>query len=89
MFGASAHTTLAMPKTASPHRNAERAPMRSRKAFTVAAATTDPTRYRVVTHAYRRLPPISATVLGSRLVVRNSLVAYSRTPPARMVDVPR
>src|SRR6185312_4569127 len=32
---------------------------------------------------------MSATALGSRLMVRNSLVAYSATPPASTVDAPR
>src|ERR1700759_1805660 len=32
---------------------------------------------------------MSGTVLGSRLMVRNSLVAYSATPPASSVEVPR
>ena len=53
------------------------------------AATTDATRYTVVTHAYSRWPPMSATALGSRLMVRNALVAYSATPPASTVEVPR
>ncbi|CNK16700.1 Uncharacterised protein [Mycobacterium tuberculosis] len=49
--------------------------MRVSSAFTVVAETTDPTRYSVVTQAYGRLPPISAMALGSRLTVKNSLVA--------------
>ncbi|PQM48537.1 hypothetical protein C1Y40_01251 [Mycobacterium talmoniae] len=49
--------------------------MRTSTELTAAAATTDPTRYSVVTQAYSRSPPISAIVLGSRLIVRNSLVA--------------
>lgn len=89
MLGAAAHTRLARPKTANPIRYDERAPTRSNIVLTVVAATTDPTRYRVVTQAYSRLPPMSATVLGSRLIVRNSLVAYSATPPASTMEVPR
>ena len=51
MFGATAHTTLAVPKTASPLRNDARAPIRSSIELTVVAATTDPTRYSVTTQA--------------------------------------
>src|SRR5580693_1246841 len=76
MLGAAAHTTLPIPKAANPNRYDERAPSRSRAALTVVAAITDPTRYRVVTHAYRRSPPMSAMAFGSRLIVRNSLIAY-------------
>ena len=89
MLGAVAHTTLPIPKTASPNRYDARAPTRNSAALTVVAATTDPTRYRVVTHAKSRSPPMSATVLGNRLMVRNSLIAYSATPPASSVEVPR
>ena len=45
------HTTLPIPNTLSPNKNDHRAPTRSSIALTVAAATTDPTRYSVVTHA--------------------------------------
>ena len=60
-----------------PIRYADRGPNRASSALTVVAATTDATRYTVVTQAYSRWPPMSATALGSRLMVRNSLVAYS------------
>jgi hypothetical protein len=32
---------------------------------------------------------MSATALGIRLMVRNSFVAYSATPPASTVEAPR
>ena len=89
MVGASAHTTLPNPNTAAPTRYADRGPNRASSALTVVAATTEATRYTVVTQAYSRWPPMSATALGSRLMVRNSLVAYSPTPPASTVEVPR
>src|ERR1700758_2256691 len=89
MLGAAPHTRLETPNRASPNRYDERGPIRTSSGLTIVAATTDPTRYKVVTQAQRRRPPISATVLGSRLRVRNSLVAYSATPPASTTDVPR
>jgi hypothetical protein len=57
--------------------------------LTAVAATTDPTRYRVVAQAYSRRPPISVIAFGSRLTVRNSLVAYSAATAASTVAIPR
>jgi hypothetical protein len=51
MVGAAPHARLETPKTASPIRYDGRAPTRTSIGLTMVAATTDPTRYRVVTHA--------------------------------------
>ena len=51
MLGATAQTRLATPKTASPIRYDARGPTRSSIGLTVVAATTDPTRYSVITQA--------------------------------------
>ena len=51
MLGAAAHTALPRPNTASPDRYAHRGPSLVSSELTVVAATTDATRYTVVTHA--------------------------------------
>jgi len=51
MLGAAPHARLATPNSASPVRYDDRAPTRTSIGWTMVAETTDPTRYRVVTHA--------------------------------------
>ena len=51
MLGALPHTRLATPNTASPVRYDARAPTRTSIGLTSVAATTEPTRYSVVTQA--------------------------------------
>ncbi len=86
--GASAHTAVPIAKESSAPRYDSRGPHRISTAPTVVAAITEATRYTVVTQAYSRAPPMSVTTLGNRLIVMNSLIAYSATPPARTVVAP-
>ena len=51
MVGATAHAKLPTPNTLRPNRYDHRGPSRVSSAWTVVAATTDATRYTVVTHA--------------------------------------
>ena len=51
MVGAAAHTRLPAPNTLRPNRYDHRGPNRISSECTVVAATTDATRYTVVTHA--------------------------------------
>ena len=51
IVGATAHARLPTPNTLSPNRYDHRGPSRVNSEWTVVAATTDATRYTVVTHA--------------------------------------
>ena len=77
-----------VPKMVSVIRYDERGPNLTSSGFTVVAATTEATRYTVDHPCVEPLTADSATALGNRLIVRNSLVAYSPTPPANKVAVP-